>query len=206
MRARSEARPTTPPARVITLATVRRALRGHPPQTLEAPGSQPAAVGLILVPDASGLAALFIHRAERAGDPWSGQVALPGGRREPADPDLLATALRETREETGVDLRPAELLGALDDLHPRTPSLPPVLVRPFVFALPERPALVPTAEVERAFWLPLADLSKPGVYSEVTVTVRGTALKVPGYQIRDELIWGLTERIVTPFLHLAGVL
>jgi 8-oxo-dGTP pyrophosphatase MutT (NUDIX family) len=206
LRARSAARPTTPPARVITLATVRRALRGHPPQTIAAPGSQPAAVGLILVPDARGLAALFIHRAERAGDPWSGQVALPGGRREPADQDLLATALRETREETGVDLRAAELLGALDDLHPRTPSLPPVLVRPFVFALPERPTLVPTAEVERAFWLPLADLAKPGVYSEVTVTVRGTAFQVPGYQIGDELIWGLTERIVTPFLQLAGVL
>jgi 8-oxo-dGTP pyrophosphatase MutT (NUDIX family) len=191
---------------VITLATVRRALRGHPPHTIEAPGSQPAAVALILVPDATGLAALFIHRAERAGDPWSGQVALPGGRREPADTDLLATAIRETREETGVDLGPAELLGSLNDLHPRTPSLPPVSVRPFVFALPARPALVPTAEVQRAFWLPLVALAQPGVYSEVTVTVRGTAFNVPGYQVADELIWGLTERIVTPFLRLAGLL
>lgn len=206
MRARSPARPTTPPARVITLAAVRRALKNRRPQAIEAPGSQPAAVALLLVPGATGLAALFIHRAERAGDPWSGQVALPGGRREPADRDLLATAMRETREETGVDLGPAELLGALDDLHPRTPSLPPVLVRPFVFALPERPALVPTAEVQRAFWLPLAALAKPGVYSEVTVSVRGTAFKVPGYQVADGLIWGLTERIVTPFLRLAGLL
>jgi len=75
-------------------------------------------------------------------------------------------------------------------------------VRPFVFALLERPALVPTAEVQRAFWLPLAALSEPGVHSEVTVTVRGMAFKVPAYRIAGELIWGLTERIVTPFLRL----
>lgn len=191
---------------MITLATVRRALQGHRPQTIDAPGSQPAAVALVLVPDRTGLTALFIRRAERAGDPWSGQVALPGGRREPADSDLLATAIRETREETGVDLGRAELLGALDDLHPRTSSLPPVAVRPFVFALLERPALVPDVEVERAFWLSLATLAEPGVYRDVTVTARGTAFTVSGYQVSGEVIWGLTERILTPFLQLIGVL
>src|SRR3989442_10873051 len=82
-----------------------------------------------------GLEALFIRRAQRADDPWSGQVALPGGRRDAGDADLFATAVRETREETGIDLAGAERLGRLDDLYPRTPTLPPVVVRPFVFAL-----------------------------------------------------------------------
>jgi 8-oxo-dGTP pyrophosphatase MutT (NUDIX family) len=145
---------------------------------------------------------LLMKRAERAGDPWSGQVALPGGRHEPNDPDLLATAIRETLEETGVDLSRAERLGALDDLHPMTSTLPPVLVRPFVFALASRPPVVPSAEVQHAFWLPFARLLAPGVRREATLTVRGVERTFPAYLIGEEMIWGMTERIVTPFLSL----
>jgi len=185
---------------------VRRALRDHRPQRADAPGARPAAVALILVEDSNGLEALFIRRAERADDPWSGQVALPGGRRDPADPDLLTTAIRETREETGVDLASAERLGVLDDLYPRTPTMPPVVVRPFVFALPRRPALAPGEEVQRAFWLPLAQLSAPGVRRDVTLTVGGVERTFPAYLVGEDAIWGITERIVTPLFHLAGEL
>jgi 8-oxo-dGTP pyrophosphatase MutT (NUDIX family) len=188
---------------VITLAAVRRALRSHRPQRADAPGARPAAVALVLVEDTDGLEALLIRRAERAGDPWSGQVALPGGRHEPGDRDLLATAIRETREETGIDLTHAEQLGALDDLYPRTPTLPPVVVRPFVFALGHRAALLPSDEVQRAFWLPLRRLAEPGVRREVTLTVRGVKRTFPAYLVEeDDLIWGMTERILTPFLTL----
>ena len=193
---------------MITLGTARRALQEHRAQPAHAPGARPAAVALVLIEGREGLEALFIHRAERTGDPWSGQVALPGGRHEPSDPDLLATAIRETLEETGVDLSHAERLGTLDDLHPRTPTLPPVVVRPFVFALvsPPPPPLVPSAEVQRAFWLPLARLLAPGVRREATLTVRGVERTFPAYLIGDEMIWGMTERIVTPFLELVGAL
>jgi len=192
---------------VITLAAVRLALRDHRPQPADAPEARPAAVALILVEDTNGLEALFIRRAERADDPWSGQVALPGGRHEPGDRDLLATAIRETQEETGVDLAAAERLGALDDLYPRTPTLPPVVVRPFVFALERRVVLVPSDEVQRAFWLPLQRLTDPAVRREVTLTVQGVERTFPAYLVADDaLIWGLTERILTPFLHLAGQL
>ena len=95
----------------------------------------PAAVAVLLHDGTEGLEALFIHRAERAGDTWSGQIAFPGGRREPSDSDLRVTAIRETHEEIGVDLASAEPLGVLDDMYPRTPVLPPVVVRPFVFGL-----------------------------------------------------------------------
>ncbi len=187
-----------------TLAAVRRALRDHRPRPADAPASEarPAAVAVILLEGADGLEALFIRRAERPGDPWSGQVALPGGRHEPADPDLFATVIRETREETGVDLVSAEPLGPLDDLYPRTPTLPPVVVRPFVFALLRRPALVPSDEVQRAFWVPLARFSEPAVRRDVTLSVRGAVRTLPAYLVDDELIWGMTERILTPFLEL----
>src|SRR5207249_3620428 len=154
-----------------------------------------AAVAVILHDGAEGLEVLFIHRAVRAGDTWSGQIAFPGGRRERGDASLLATAIRETHEEIGVDLAPAERLGVLDDLYPRTPTLPPVVVRPFVFALSRRPALAPGEEVQRAFWLPLAQLAAPGVRRDVTFTVRGVERTFPAYLVGEDAIWGMTERI-----------
>ncbi len=185
-----------------TLATVRRALRDHRPQVADAPDARPAAVALILLEGPQGLEILLIRRAERADDPWSGQIALPGGRYDVGDGDLFATAVRETREETGVDLSGAERLGVLDDLYPRTSTLPPVVVRPFVFGLAQRSALVPSDEVQRAFWLPLRRLSEPGVRREVTLTLRGAVRTFPAYLVDDDLIWGMTERILTPFVDL----
>ncbi len=189
---------------MITLAAVRRALRDHRPQVADAPDARPAAVALVLLEGPQGLELILIKRAERGDDPWSGQIALPGGRYEGGDRDLEATAVRETSEETGVDLSGAERLGALDDLYPRTSLLPPVVVRPFVFALTRRAALVPSDEVQRAFWLPLGRLSEPGVRREVTVTVRGGAHTLPAYLVDDDLIWGMTERILTPFVDLVS--
>ena len=186
------------------LDRARRALRSYRPKTDEAPEARPAAVALILRDGSGsgGVEALFIKRAERAGDPWSGQIALPGGRREPADADLLASALREAREETGIDLTGAERLGVLDDLYPRTPTLPPVVVRPFVFAIAERPVLIYSDEVTEAFWVPLADLESPSARREVTISLRDGERAFPAYVLGDRVIWGMTERILTGFLGL----
>jgi len=195
--------------RLLTLDHVRRALRGHEARTVEIADARPAAVALVLLDGnkTTGLEILLIRRAERADDPWSGQIAFPGGRYEPDDPDLLATAIRETREETGVDLTSAERLGPLDDLYPRTATLPPVVVRPFVFALVRRPpSLVPSDEVQRAFWLPLSRLGEAGVRRDITLTLRGVERTFPAYLVDDELIWGMTERILTPFIELSSKL
>jgi len=188
----------------MTLERARRALARYAAQEISAPEARPAAVALILVEPSSGLEALFIKRAARAGDPWSGQVAFPGGRHDPDDGDLLATAIRETREETGVELSDAERLGVLDDLYPRTPTLPPVRVRPFVFALPARQPLVATAEVERAFWVPLARIVEPSVRRDVKLLLGSVERVFPAYDLGEDVIWGMTERILTPFLRLLG--
>ncbi|HYT81815.1 MAG TPA: CoA pyrophosphatase [Gemmatimonadales bacterium] len=167
----------------------------------------PAAVAIVLREEAAGggggLETLFIHRAERPGDTWSGQIAFPGGRKEPGDADLRATALRETQEEIGVDLAGAEALGVLDDMHPRTPVLPPVVVRPFVFGVVDRPTLTLSAEVQDAFWVSFRALSAPEARREVTIRHRGAARTFPAYVLGNHTIWGMTERILTPLLELA---
>jgi 8-oxo-dGTP pyrophosphatase MutT (NUDIX family) len=159
-------------------------------------------VALLLVPDPDAI--LLIRRAERAGDPWSGHVGLPGGRRDPSDADLLATAIRETAEEVGCHLTPADLLGTLDDVWPQTPLPRVVIVRPAIFALPSRPQLTLSAEVAEAFWVPLETLRAPDVYREALVQLRGEMRRFPAYHLKDALVWGLTERVLTPVVAMLG--
>jgi 8-oxo-dGTP pyrophosphatase MutT (NUDIX family) len=164
-----------------------------------------AAVAVILHDGDEGLEALFIHRAVRADDTWSGQIAFPGGRRDPGDADLLATAIRETMEEVGVDLSSAERLGVLDDLYPRTPVLPPVVVRPFVFALTARPPIVVSPEVQSAFWVSFRALQAPGASGAITVDHPGIPRRaLPAYTLGNRTIWGMSERILTPLISLVS--
>ena len=161
-----------------------------------------AAVAIILTPQPDSI--LLIRRADRSGDPWSGHMALPGGRREPADSELAATAIRETGEEVGVQLRLQDLLGSLPDVIPRTPVLPPIAVRPFVFLLPERPALRLNPEVAQASWVPLDYLLRPDTHHPVQLEVAGKSRQVQAYQLENAIVWGMTERILTRFLAEVG--
>lgn len=156
----------------------------------------------ILAPGAGGWDLLMIKRAVRQDDPWSGQMALPGGRRDPGDADLLVTAVRETVEETGVELNPKLCLGELDDVEPSTPHLPDILIRPFVFGVEAKPDIQLSEEVAGHVWVPLGQL--PSWATEADIVVRGAPRRVHGYQVGDALVWGLTERILTPFLKLLG--
>src|SRR5256714_12099233 len=109
--------------------------------------------------------------------------------------------MRETREETGVELAAAERLGVLDDLAPRSTRLPPVIVRPFVFALPRRPVLTTNAEVQRAFWVSLTRLSHPDVRSEVTLTLADGEQTFPAYRLGAGIIFlGLTGALFPPLV------
>jgi len=174
-------------------------LAATPPRRVEMPERPHAAVALLLAPDPDRI--LLIRRAEREGDPWSGQLALPGGRREAHDGDLLDTAIRETREETGVLLDRAWQRLELDDLAPITPVLPPIVVRPYLFLLETALVAGLSREVAHAAWVALADLAAPGVYREVDISVRGAPRRVSGYHLDQGLLWGMTERIVTPVVR-----
>jgi 8-oxo-dGTP pyrophosphatase MutT (NUDIX family) len=161
-----------------------------------------AVLAMFRVADDGELELLLIKRAEYACDPWSGHVALPGGRHEPQDATLEDTAVRETHEELGVDARAhGRVIGVLDDLHPRTPVLPPICVRPYVAVLDADVPLVPSSEVAAAFWVPLGALLDPATAVEATVVVHGEERIVPSYRFGDYTIWGMTERILNGLLH-----
>ena len=163
-----------------------------------------AAVALILRAGEQGvIELLMIKRAAFEGDPWSGHIALPGGRQEPDDASLQHTAIRETWEETGIDLaRDGCVVGQLDDLQPRTPRLPPLVITPFVAVLERDVPIVLSPEVDEAFWVPLTALQDPNASREIVLELTGGPRTVPSFQHEGYTIWGLTERILRQFLAL----
>ena len=177
------------------LARLRERLAQHQPRVDDDPSLVWAAVAIVLAPDPDAL--LLIRRAERTGDPWSGHMALPGGRHEPEDPDLLATAIRETSEEVGFALLHQDLAGSLDDVVPRTPVLPPIAVRPFVFTPATRPPVVLNPEVADARWVPLDRLLHPESRRRAQVEIHGGRREVEAYHLEDAIVWGMTERILS---------
>lgn len=144
---------------------------------------------------------LLIKRAQAERDPWSGHVACPGGRAEPGDPDLAHTAMRETLEETGIDLeRDGRMLGTLDDMSPSSPVLPRMVVRPFVAVVSSRVEIVQSNEVAAAFWVPLSALRSRTSWATGEVTIRGVAREVNTFTHGEYLVWGLTERVLRQLL------
>ena len=157
-----------------------------------------AAVALILRDGAAGIELLFIRRAEHPMDPWSGQMAFPGGRAEPGDRDLEATAVRETLEEIGLDLGDAERLGALDEVRAMARLRPMNLtILPVVFRAPAHADLRLSEEVTSVHWLPLAPLLGAELRSTMDYVHEGSSLQFPCVRVADDLvIWGLTYRML----------
>jgi len=190
----------------MRIARLRRELEARPAARADrAPGIIEAAVALVLRPRAT-MELLLIRRAERHADPWSGHMALPGGRRSAGDADLYSTAMRETREEVGAGLtRHAQFVGALDEVSPQSPRLPPVLVAPFVVTVPVHAAAEPDPrEVAAAMWVPLPALADEGAVDEFLIEREGSRAAFPAIRYGEHVIWGLTHRILLQFLDVAA--
>jgi 8-oxo-dGTP pyrophosphatase MutT (NUDIX family) len=177
----------------VTWEAVRQALAGRDPE-LVSHCPRRAAVAIVLRDAEPSIEALFIHRADHPDDPWSGHMAFPGGRTENGEA-ALATAIRETAEEVGIDLEPAELLGALDELQPARRHPLDLAISPFVFRVSDDVATRPNHEVRQICWIPLDDLMSDRYRSTYDYSEGDSVLRFPCYRVGERVIWGLTYRM-----------
>ena len=153
-----------------------------------------AAVSLLLKPRRGDFDLLLVKRVENPADTWSGQIALPGGKREPKDVNLKDTVMRETLEETGIALNKSKFLGVLGAVL--SEPNPDFRILPFVVLLEGEPRLkLNKAELETFIWVP---------YEEVIQskgTVQFSFGKVPAYIFADGIVWGITHNILSEFIE-----
>jgi len=189
---------------VLTLAEIRAALRArdHVPAAFR-PAPSHAAVAMILADGEAGLDVCFIRRAERPGDPWSGQVAFPGGRAGIHDRDAHAVAERETREEIGLELGSHHRVGPL----PIRPDVRGGLtLSPFVYHVDDFIRAQARArqphEVASVFWVPLEHLFDSAAATELEYPAGSGASWWPGIRYGEHVIWGLTLRVLHSFAEI----
>jgi len=151
------------------------------------------AVAIFIKEEGNDLWLLMIKRSENPQDPWSGQMAFPGGHAAAQDRTLFDTAAREAQEEVGIDALTQQFLGCLDNVHLRNA---PMIVAPFVFLLVEKVDPRTSAEAEEILWVPASFLSDPKNISSFVVTLRGEEMSMPCYNYSDHIIWGMSFRII----------
>ena len=164
----------------------------------EAPRLKPAAVLLLVYPVAGGdLATALIERPQEM-PTHKGQIALPGGGRKPGDASLLATALREAREEIGVASDSLRIVGGL---QPSLTVVTPFLVYPFVAVTEHRPEFrIDHREVVRLIEVPLSDLRDPVHREDERRLIDGVPVWMPVFNVGGVRVWGLTARVLQDFL------
>jgi 8-oxo-dGTP pyrophosphatase MutT (NUDIX family) len=193
---------------VLRLDEIRRALSAYQP-TLAKQESARASVALVLREvSAHGPEILFIERAEKDGDPWSGHMAFPGGRVSVAAETPEAAAVRETHEEVGLVLASGARLGRLDDLSGHHAGRAAgIVISAFVYQLESPGELVPQqSEVREAFWVPVGNLVEPARF--VRRAFHGTgSFEFPGIVVGEpdrHVVWGLTYRFLEVFFRAVG--
>jgi 8-oxo-dGTP pyrophosphatase MutT (NUDIX family) len=191
---------------VYPLHVISERLASYQPETFSVGDTtRQAAVAVILRGAESGDPAetdiLFIKRAEKPGDPWSGHMAFPGGHREEDDSDLKQAAIRETMEEIGLDLTIADYLGPLDQQRAMPRGRPlNMLIAPHVFSLNGDPVFAPNYEVDEVVWTRLGPLISNDRHDWETRPMAGRPTLFNGYRLeRGHFVWGLTYRMLKSF-------
>lgn len=185
---------------MISLDCIARQLARHEPATIESSSHTRAAVALILRGGENGLEVLFIERASREGDPWSGDIGLPGGKVEDEDLSPRQTAERETCEEIGLDLSKCHYLGRLSDT---IGAHLPVLVSCYVYGAAMFDRFDLNHEVRDLFWVSLSDLNEAERHVTASVRFGGDEFMRPAIRLPQAgkpLLWGLTYRLIMEFL------
>jgi len=163
-----------------------------------------AAVAIVIRETTDGPQVLLIRRAEHPGDAWSGHMAFPGGREDPEDENLLATAIRETFEELALDLRQAgRLLGQLPPLPAVARGRPVgMTIVPFVFELTVDAAFRYSEEVVEAVWAPIDPLLQGRQLTTFDVDREGEQVRLPAHDVEGRIVWGLTYRMLDSLFDL----
>lgn len=209
---RSRRRSPSPPryrGRVlIPIDDIRLRLAEFEAKEIDVTGRRQAGVALILRDGEAGPEVLFIERASREGDPWSGHMAFPGGRFEAEDASIRHTAERETAEEVGLSLGGAEHLGHLGDVlgNPRVQTDLVISAHAYLVTEEIPPLTLAEAEVADALWFPLAGLHDPVRHVDFSTPPMRKA-KFPGIEVgvpERQVVWGLTYRFLDIFLGALG--
>ena len=193
---------------MLSIDEIRAAIqnRPHEPAAFRADPSH-AGVAMILAGDDNNLEACFIRRAERDGDPWSGQVAFPGGRASQDDRDAQGVAERETFEEIGLKLERHHLIGPLP-IRPieRNYLRSRLTLSPFVYQIDAGGRATVTVrlpqEVADVFWVPLRHLFDEAATTELEYPFDGKLTTFPGIRFGEHVIWGLTLRVLESFAEI----
>ncbi len=164
------------------------------------------AVALVLAGSEPDLHLCMIRRADRTGDPWSGDMALPGGRAAPEDISLQETAERETYEEVGLVLAPTHRLGALAEISILLRGRDRLLfLAPFVYYLgPTLAPFTPNAEVGEVYWIALAHLWNEHNATSLNLPTQDVSLWYPAIGYRQQIVWGITHRVLMLFSDVIG--
>ena len=180
-----------------SILDIRKSLESHQGfQHKRDPVTREAAVAIVLRDTFNSIEILFIKRAKKTGDPWSGDMAFPGGHKEISDRSLAHTAMRETFEETGLQLDHEELIGSLSEQQaiPRRHRTT-LLIAPYVFSIKKDFNFVPNNEVDEVVWVPLESMLNGSIYTKEKRSVGTGESSFDGYRASSEhFIWGLTYR------------
>ena len=190
----------------ITVPQIRRAVARHQP-VLRPEFGAAAAVLVPLLPRPEGLHVLFTERSKEL-RAHAGQISFPGGRVDPGDPDVSAAALREAREEVGLDAGHVEILGELDDCPTFVTGyvITPVvgLVDPLAFTAAGRYPWSPSpAEIAALHELPLAGFQDPDNLRIEMREREGVQFELFWYTVQGQTVWGATARILHQLIELA---
>ena len=164
-----------------------------------------ASVMVILMEEGYEYFILFIKRREYVNDLFSGHMAFPGGKMQKADRSKLETAIRETLEETGIDLKKnGRILGELDDVSPVNPKANQYIVTPYLALVGEDALVKPNEEVAEFVWIPLSVFQDEETLEIKVIEKYGMKLEDFTFRYQNYVIWGMTARILRQFLYLAG--
>lgn len=159
-----------------------------------------AAVALIVTTRSPSV--LLVRRAEHPHDPWSGQWALPGGRHDQTDRDLIHTCMREAEEECGCVLEMQHFVGSLPITHAGRRSQQAVRVAPFVWHIPEKVELTPDRqEITTACWQDISWLKNPDNHQSGRIAPYYSDREFPYVLIQDAPLWGFTYKVLMSYLR-----